>query len=174
MATTITLPLEFRNPSVSSNPGSAYFTVAQLTAWDAGYFVFDKTGNVDVTWYGIGYVPANMAVTPAAKIKIYWAANSTAGTNIRTQISSAIVKDDNATNIWNPASLTAETGVTTAMPTTAWRQKAVTSGNLTNQPAANDSIIVKITRVGSDTTNDTLIASTPLLMLGAFLVIDIT
>lgn len=173
MATTVNLPLEFRNPQVSTNAGSAYFTVAQLTSWDAGYFVFDKTGNLDVVWYGIGWVPSNMAATPNAKIKVYWTANSTVGSNIRTQISSAVVKDAHSTNMWNPTSLTAETAATSTLSTTAWRQLAVTSGNLTNQPAASDSVIVKIMRVGSDTTNDTLAATTPLFMFGAFLQIDI-
>lgn len=172
MATTVALPLEFRNPQVSVNAGSAYFTVAQLTAWDAGYYVFDKTGSLDVVWYGIAFVPSNMAITPAAKIKVYWTANSTAGSNIRTQIATAIVKDASSTNTWNPASLTAETAVDSTLSTTAWRQLAVTSGNLTNQPAANDSIIVKITRLGSHV-NDTLAATTPALMFGAFLVVDI-
>src|SRR3972149_7447981 len=86
MPTTVRLPLEIRNPQISVNPGAAHFNVAALTAWDAGYFVFDKTGNVDVVWFGLAFVPANMAVTPAAKINCHWAAHSTAGSNIRTQI----------------------------------------------------------------------------------------
>lgn len=172
MPTSVSLPIEFRNPQVALNAGSAFVTVAALTAWDATYFAFDKTGSLDVSWYGIAYAPSNMAATPNAKIKVYWTANSTAGSVIRTQLASAIVKDASSTNTWNPASLTAETAVDSTLSTTAFRQLAVTSGNLTNQPAANDSLIVKVMRVGSHV-NDTLAATTPALMFAAFLVIDI-
>jgi len=177
MPTTVRLPLEIRNPQISVNPGAAHFNVAALTAWDAGYFVFDKTGNVDVVWFGLAFVPANMAVTPAAKIICYWAANSTAGSNIRTQIAAGLVKSADTTNHWNRAALTAETAITTTLSTTAWTQATVTypaSGSLTNQPAANDVYIVKITRLGSDTVNDTLTAATPLFLFGPFLQVDIT
>jgi hypothetical protein len=166
------------NPQISANAGSVFWNVtAPSAAWDAPYWAFDKTGNLDVVLFGMVETQPGMSVTPNVAIILEWTANSTAGTKIAVIVSTKLVTAASTTVHFAPSSLTAETQINTTLSTTAWVRNEVTypaSGNLANTPAANDILIVAIKRMGSDTTNDTLSATTPALLFGGYLRCDTT
>jgi hypothetical protein len=167
MAVTVRLPIDLRNPRVSSLAGNAFFTVTGLTAVDLGFWNFVK--DVDGKVYGVVVVPKNLNATPAAKIVLSIAANATTGVT-RLQVSTKAVADAESLN---PSALTAETAQDITVPGTARLRKDVTfpaSGNLTETLAADDLLLVEIFHVGSHA-NDTLAQPTEL--YAAFLQCDL-
>lgn len=176
MATTHRYPIRFMNPQTSANVGSIYWNVtAPSAAWDAPYWAFDKTGNLDIVLFGLVEAPHDIAGTPNAGIILEWSANSTAGTKISVIVLTKLVTAASTTVHFAPSSLSAETQINTTLSTTAWVRNEVTypaAGNIASTPAANDMLIVAVKRMGSDTTNDTLAATTPAYLFGGYLRCD--
>ncbi len=168
MATTVRLPVTLLTPQESVNQGNAYFTVAALTAYDAGHWelINGATGNL----FGLVHVPNNLNATPNAALLVTCAANATSG-NVRLQVKEASVA---AGASLNPASLTAETLQTITVPATAYQRFDVrfpaTSGNLAITPAANNVLLVQISRDGGNA-GDTL--TVPLWVVEATLQVDL-
>lgn len=134
-----------------------------LTAWDAGHWEFVKDVVGDV--FGIVAVPHSINATPNAKIVLELAANATSGVTTMG-VASKNVADGGSLN---PASLTAETDVDVTVPATAYLRKEV-SFTLTNAPAADDILIVRVRHNGT-ATNDTLAVNT--LLISAYLQVDL-
>jgi hypothetical protein len=160
---TVKIPIDLRNPRVSSLAGNSFFTVKGLTAWDAGCWEFVK--DVDGKVYGIVTIPKTIAVTPNAKIVLLIAANATTGVT-RLSVASKDIADAESIN---PASLTAETAQDITVPTTARLRKDVTF-TMTDTPVADDIKIVEIFHEGAHA-NDTLAVNTEL--LAAYLEINV-
>lgn len=164
---TVRLPITILTPQVSANQGNAYFTVAALTAWDAGHWelVNGASGNL----YGIVHVPNNLNATPNAALYLTLAANVVSGA-ARLQVFEASVP---AGGSLNPGALSAEAAQTVAVPGAARQRLDVrfpTAGNLAVTPAANDVLIVRIFRDGSNAA-DTL--ATPVELYEATLQVDL-
>lgn len=151
---TIRIPIDLRNPRVSSLAGNSFFTVTGLTAWDAGHWEFVK--DVDGKIYGVVSIPNNLNATPNAKIILTIAANATSGV---TRLSVATNPPADGESL-DPASLTGETAQDITVPATARLRKDVTF-TLTNAPAPNDLLIVEIYHEGAHV-NDTLAVNTEL------------
>lgn len=168
MATTVRVPIDLRAPRVSSLAGNAHWTVAALTAWDAGLWQFLK--DVDGKAYGVVGVPKNLAVTPNGKIGVALAANATSGVT-RWSVKTKAIADAES---FNPASLTAETAQDVTVPATAYLRKDVTfpsAGSLGETLAADDLLVVEFFHEGAHA-NDTLAVNS--LLLAAWLQCDIT
>lgn len=164
---TVRLPIDLRNPRVSSLAGNAFFTVTGLTAGDFGYWQLGQ--DVDGKIYGVVPVPKNVAGTPNGKIILVISANATSGVS-RLQVSTKAVADAESLN---PASLTAETAQDITVPGTARLRKDVTfpsSGSLGETLAADDLLLVEVFHDG-DHANDTLAVATEL--WAAYLQIDV-
>lgn len=164
---TIRVPIDLRNPRVTSLAGNAFWTVEGLTAYDAGRweFIKDEDGKV----YGLVPVPKTLAGTPNGKIILVIAANATSGAT-RLQVSTKAIADAESLN---PASLTAETAQNITVPGTAWLRKDVTfptSGSLGETLAADDVLLVEVFHDGNDA-GDTLTVAT--LLYAAFLQVDV-
>jgi hypothetical protein len=167
MAVTVRIPIDLRNPRVSSLAGNTWWAVIGHTAWDAGHWRFN--GDVDGKVYGLVPVPKNLDTTPNAKIVLVIAANATTGVT-RLSIRTKAIADAES---FNPASLTAETAQDITVPATARLRKDVifpSTGNLTETVAADDLLIVELFHEGAHA-NDTLAVSTEL--YEAFLQVDV-
>ena len=165
---TIRLPLDLRNPRVTSLAGNSFFTVSGLTAVDLGHWRFlnDVEGRV----YGVVLIPPNLAGTPNANIGLALFANATSGVTRFTVATKSVANNASL----NPASLTAETAQDITVPATARLRKDVTfpsSGSLGETLAASSVLLVEITHNG-DHANDTLAVSTD--MVSAWLQVDVT
>jgi FlaG/FlaF family flagellin (archaellin) len=104
--------------------------------------------------YGFVRVPKELAVSPNAAIVLELAANATSGVTVM-QVLSKNVADGGSLN---PGSLTAETQQNVTVPGTAYLRKQVVFA-LTNQPAGDDLLIVRVKHVGTDG-SDTLAVNT--------------
>lgn len=163
---TVRVPINLTNPRVTSLAGNAWFGVAGLTNWDAG--VWNLKRDVEGRVYGIVYVPANVAGTPAAGIILDVAANATSGVT-RLNVATFKAADGASLN----GAFTAETAQDITVPATAYNRKTVTfpaTGNIATAVAANDLLVVQITHDGAHA-NDTLAAET--LLFGALLRVDV-
>lgn len=69
MAVTIDIPIDLRNPGMTTNPGNSFWTVSAKTGHDFGHWEYVLATDGDV--FGMVAVPQNMAATPNAKI-IVW------------------------------------------------------------------------------------------------------
>lgn len=156
MATTVRIPINFRNPRFTSLAGKAWWAPVGLTALDLGRWEFLKDDDGKI--YGTVLVPRNVAATPNAKIVVSIMANATTGVT-RLQVSTKAVADAESLN---PASLTAETAQDITVPATARLRKDVTfpsSGSLTEAVAADDILLVELYHNGLHA-NDTLAVNT--------------
>lgn len=165
-AVTVRVPIDLRNPRVTTLAGNSFFTVEGLTAWDAGRWEFVK--DVEGRIYGVVAVPKDVKATANAKIILAIGANATSGVT-RLQVSTKAIADAES---MNPSSLTAETAQDITVPGTARLRKDVTfpsSGSLGETVAADDLLLVEITHLGAHA-NDTLNAATE--FYSAFLQID--
>jgi hypothetical protein len=160
---TIQVPLDLRNPRVSSLAGNSFWTVAALTAWDAGHWEFVKS--VDGKIYAIIRVPKNMAATPNAKFKLVFAANATTG-NFVVNVSWTNVAEGASIN---PASLTSIGSQTITVPGTAYYLKTV-SFTLGSNPSAEDELVIEIYHNGASGSESLAVN---LLLIDAFLEIDV-
>jgi hypothetical protein len=161
---TIRVPIDLRNPRVSTLAGNSFFTVVGLTDWDGGHWEFLK--DVEGKIYGVVPVPKNLHGTPNAKIVLTLAANATSGVT-RMQVGTFPPADAESLN---PGALTDETAQDITVPGTARLRKDV-SFTLTNAPVADDLLIVEIFHDG-DHANDTLAVNTELWL--AQLEVDVT
>lgn len=167
MPTTVRIPIDLRNPRVSSLAGNSFWTVTGLTAWDAGHWEFLK--DVDGKIYGIAPIPKNLAGTPNGKIVLVIGANATTGVT-RLSVATKAVAD---TESLNPSSLTGETAQDVTVPGTARLRKDVmfpSSGSLAEILAVDDLLIVEVFHEGLHA-NDTLAVNTEL--YAALLQIDV-
>lgn len=160
------IPIDLRNPRVSTLSGNSFFTTKALTNIDLGMweFVKDVQGKV----YGIVNVPGEVDATANAKIILIIAANATSGATRLNVSSKCVAEDAESINV----TLTADTAQDITVPGTAYLGKKVsfTAGDLSNL-AANDVIFVEILHEG-DHVNDTLAVNT--LLLDAYLEVDVT
>ena len=169
MADTTRIPIDFTNPGVSANAGNAWFAPEAMSTptpdFDAG--VWHMLEDVESRLYGFVTVPNTIGGTPAAKIILQFAANSTAGSAVsRIQVSTRAVADNEDLN----GSMTAETEVSVTMPTTAYRIEEY-SRDMTTDPAAKDLLMVEVFHDGDDAA-DTL--AVPTLLVRGFLEIDLS
>lgn len=166
MATSV-IPIDFRNPRITSLGGNCFWTVLGLTDHDLGLWEFVK--DVDGKLYGTVKVPAAIAGSPNAKIKIVVIANATSGVT-RLNVANKCVADD--AESLNPASLVDDTAQDITVPGTAYLGKKVTftAGDLSNIAAA-DIILVEVFHEGAHA-NDTLAVST--LLVEGWLEVDVT
>jgi hypothetical protein len=162
MATTITIPLDLKNPQVASNPGNSFFNVLGLTNWDAGVWDFVKSvqGNI----FGTVKIPHIIAGTPNAKIVLSLMWNATTGVAVM-QIGSKNLANGATYNV----SFTNETAQNVSVPGTAYFRTDVTF-TLTNPPSADDELVVEILHNGTSG-SDTAAVDT--LLVDAWLQIDI-
>lgn len=151
---TIRIPLDFRNPRVSSLAGNAFFTVKALTSWDAGIVEFVK--DVNGKYYGFVHVPSNLAATPNPAIILSIAANTTSGVT-RLNCGYAAVTN---TGSFNPGSLTSDTAQDVTVPGTLRQRKDVTFTGLPTLTVDNK-LIVELFHNGTNG-NDTLGENTEL------------
>lgn len=100
------------------------------------------THGVDGTWEGRITIPTDYA--SGGTIRLRLAANATTG-NVRLQASSAVVADAGSLD---PA-YTNETATNTTVPGTA-KERFTVSFTLSTTPVAGETLLVKITRVGSN------------------------
>lgn len=162
MAVTIRIPIDLRNPRVSSLQGNVFFTVLALTNYDAGHWEFVK--DVDGKAYGVVPVPGDLNATPAAAIVLTTAYNATTGVS-RWSVKSKDPADAETLD----ATFTSETAQDITVPGTAYLRKDVTF-TLTNPPAANDLLLVEIFHEGAHA-NDTVAVNS--LLMGAYLRCDL-
>lgn len=164
---TIRVPIDLRNPRVTSLAGNAFFTVEGLTAWDAGRW--EMVDALESRIYGVVAVPKNLAGTPAGKIILSCATTATAE-QYRLEVKVKAVADAESLN---PASLTdIETIDVTAAGTARLRKDTTfpASGSMSETLTADDLLIVEIIRHGEHA-NDDIVA--PLYLYAAFLQIDL-
>ena len=156
IATTCRIPIDFRNPRVSTLAGNCYWTVIALTNIDLG--VWDFVKDVQGKLYGTVTVPAGLAGTVSPAIVLSIMANAVAGVtsiNVATKAVAPTAESINAT-------LTSDTRQDITVPGTAYLDSAVTFtvGDLANV-VANDILIVEVLHDGTqaaDTLNsDTLL-----------------
>ena len=167
LAGSVRLPIDLRNPRVTTLAGNSFFTVTGLTAGDFGYWQFVK--DVEGRLYGVVAIPKNVAGTPSAKVVLVTSANATTGVT-RLQVSTKAIADGESLN---PASLTAETAQDITVPSTARLRKDVTfpsTGSLTEMVAADELLLVEIAHLGAHV-NDSLSVNTEL--WAAFLQVDV-
>jgi hypothetical protein len=160
---TIWKEISLRTPDMSTLQGNSTFAAIALT-WGALH-VWSFVKDVDGKFYGLVTVPANLAVTPNAKIQFVLAANATSGV---TRFGVATARVANAASL-NPGSLTAETSQDITVPATAYVRKDVifTLAGVTVQ--ASDMLLVQITHEGTHA-NDTLAVNS--LIFEPYLVCD--
>jgi len=160
---TIRVPVDLRNPRVSSLAGNSFFSVLALTNWDAGHWQFVK--DVDGKIYGAVAVPKNLAGTPNASLRLVTAYNATTGVS-RWSVKSKDPADGETLD----ASFTSETAQDITVPGTAYFRKDV-SFTLTNAPAADDLLLVEVFHEGAHA-NDTVAVNS--LLFAAYLQCDVT
>lgn len=164
---TIRVPIELRNPRVTSLAGNAFYTVEGLTAWDAGRW--EMIDAVESRIYGVVPIPKNVAGTPAGKIILSCA--TTATEQYRLEVKATAVADAESLN---PASLTAIETIDVTAAGTARLRKDTTfpaSGSMSEVLTADDLLIVEIIRHGEHA-NDDIVA--PLYLYAAFLQCDVS
>ena len=164
MTTTIYIPIDIRNPQVTSNPGNSFFNLINLSnVGDVGIWDFVKSvqGNV----FGFARLPSALAIAPNAKIKLTFMVNATTGITV-IQVAT---KNINVSTSFNTA-LTTETKQNITVPATAFQRFDVTF-NLTNQLGADDELVVEIMHNGTDGA-ETL--AVDLLLVDAVLAVDIS
>ena len=164
---TIQIPVDLRNPRITSLGGNSFWSVVALTAWDAGHWEFVK--DVEGKVYGLVRIPKSMATTPNAKIILVIAANATTGVTT-LQVSTKAVESLTTPENFNFASFNAITAQDITVPATAYLAKEV-SFTVGETLAAEDELILELFHDG-DAVNDTLAVNT--LLLDCFLEIDVT
>jgi hypothetical protein len=143
-------PLQCTNPKVSSGAGNAFFDVENLPAAGAdlllGKFNDAADGRVTCT----GFVPNELAGTPAAKIifdvqpHVACGSSQNFRVNIRYRFWGATTSD----TAWTVETEQSIAGSTTAHSLT--RATFPSSGSLANAPAAGDNVGIEIQRDGAD------------------------
>lgn len=118
---------------------------------------FTDTGT-DISLHGVFYVPEGY--TSGDTIEIDWTANATTG-NVKWQIEVATAGGDDTESV-DKATADATQTVIDAAPGAVNRRMTATV-NMGAVFAADDLVQIIVTRVGSDTANDTLAASATLL-----------
>lgn len=139
----VRIPIYFRNPQSSSNPGNSFPTVTALSNgldWQHWEFVNGVTGTI----FGTVVIPHNMDATPAATIICRYAATTGATANVRLQEGDFIT---GATDSYNG------TFTTTAAQTVAigaqWTNFSVTyTPNATL--AADKELWIELIRIGGN------------------------
>jgi hypothetical protein len=165
MPTTVRVPIDLRNPIVSSLAGNSFWTIKQFTNFDIGVWEFVKDVEGKIT--GVVPVPSNLAGTPAPAIILVIGAEATSGVTSLNVSNKAIASDAEALDV----ALTADTQQDITVPATSKMTKEVTFtvGDLANI-AGDDLLVVEIFHDG-DHANDTLAVNT--LLYEAFLRVDI-
>lgn len=150
MTVTRDFPLQCSNPRVKSLAGNAYFDVEGLGTADVDLTLARFTNNVDGRITCTGFVPNELAATPAAKVIFDVAPHVACGAsqnfrfNIRYRFNGATGNLDTA--------LTAETEQSIAGATTAHvvtRATFPASGSLSSAPAAGNLAVVEIQNNGA-------------------------
>lgn len=152
MAVTIDIPIDLRNPGITTNPGNSFWTVSAFTAPDFGHweYLLDVDGDV----FGQVAVPQNMAATPNAKIILYVShPNATTGEVVSMEVLANPVADTEAI----PTSMTSVEIIDFTMSNTADVIEAITfpsTGSMAD-PVAGDQMFVQVKHDGNKT-EDTL------------------
>jgi hypothetical protein len=167
---TILVPIDLRNPRVSSLAGNAYWRVAPFTAYDSGHWEF--LNGVDGKIYGAVTVPQDVTLTPNAKIVLIVCANNISG-NVVLQVSTKPIAP---LDVLDPPALTAESAQTIAMPNVARARQDVVfppSGSLADTCAEAcplQLLIVEIYRNGMNAADNLPV---PLELHAAYLQVDV-
>ena len=167
MAVTIDIPIDLRNPGITTNPGNSFWTVSAYTTPDFGHWEYLL--NVDGDVFGQVSVPLNMAATPNAKI-IVWVShpNATSGEVTSMEVLADPIADGEAI----PTSMTSIEIIDFTMSNTADLLETITfpaTGSMTN-PVAGDQLFVQVKHDGNKT-EDTLTENTR--VHAAYLRIDV-
>ena len=165
MAATKLIPIDLRNPRLTTLAGNAWFNPKALTNVDLGLWEFLK--DVDGKIYGVVTAPESLAASPAAQIVLVIGANATSGVTRMSVATKCIANDAESYN----ATLTAHTSQDVTVPGTARLTKKLsfTGGDLGNI-AANDIVLVEVFHEGNHA-NDTLAVNTEL--VEAYLQVDV-
>lgn len=168
MAVPIDIPIDLRNPGITTNPGNSFWTVSAFTAPDFGHWEYIKDVDGDV--FGLVAVPQNMAATPNAKI-ILWLSHTGAVSTEVTRMQ--VLADPVASTESIPTSMTGvEVRDLTFAATTADKTDEFifpATGSMT-APTAGDQLFVQVLHNGIHE-NDTLSQNTRL--IAAYLRIDV-
>ena len=154
-ATTIRVPIDFRNPRFTSMAGAAWWTPVGRTAHDLGRW--EMLQSADAKIYGLVAIPKDVNATPAAAIVVALGTNTNAGV-ARVSLATAAIADGES---MNPGALTAEASQDITVPGTALLRRDVrfpTAGALGLTVTADDLLIVEFFHEGAHA-NDTLTAA---------------
>ncbi|TAL13936.1 hypothetical protein EPN95_04585 [Patescibacteria group bacterium] len=151
---TIRIPIDLKNPRVTSLAGNSFFTVIGLTAWDAGHWEFVK--DVDGKIYGAAIVDLQGGAFSSAQVRLIQAWNATTGVS---RMSMGYDSPADGASL-NPASLTAIAAQDITVPATARLRKDVVFTGLTGL-AQDDLVIFEFFHEGAHL-NDTVAVNTEL------------
>jgi len=140
----LSIPLNV--PDASGNGYAGQIATANIRQTLAAFLK-----DVDGSWYGKVYVPADYSSTPKIILRIL--ANATSGVT-RLNVHTHAKTDSESVD----ASLTSETAQDITVPATAYMLKDVTF-TLASSPAAGDSLTVRVQHEGNHA-NDTLAVDT--------------
>jgi len=143
-------PLACTNPRVKSLAGNAFFDVEGYTTGDYDVTIAKFTNNVDGAIQCSGFVPQELAATPAAKILFVAQPHVACGSsqNFRFNVRYLFVSNTGSQD----AAMTAETEQSIPGSTTAHTGTLATfpsSGSLSSAPTAGYGVQVEIKRVGT-------------------------
>lgn len=171
MAVTIQIPIDLRNPGITTDPGNSWWTVSAFTAPDFGHWEYIK--DLDGSVFGMVAVPQNMAATPNAKVILYVShPAATTGEVTKMQVFANPVADTEAI----PTSMTSVDVVDFTVTNTADVIEKITfpaTGSMT-APVAGDQMFVEVFHNGDSAGGgaaDTLTENTRL--HAAYLQIDV-
>jgi len=165
----IAIPIDLKLPSISTNPGAVFWWPEVLvTNNEMAFWKFEdgSTGHL----FGTVQMPANVAGIPLPAIRLWYTTIATAG-NVRLQVATKAVAVGESVNF---ASYTVETARDITVPALTYRlaeARFPASGSLSETPASNEIVFVRIERAGGHA-NDTLAASFDL--IEAFYDVDVT
>jgi hypothetical protein len=169
MASTIRLPVPIRHPTLGGGPGEGYWhRPYTLIAHEAG--IYAARWNSNPMYSGQLVLPADVAATPNAKIKLYCSSAGTTG-DVGWNFNSKGIALGEALN-FTGASWTSEALLYTTVPATAHQIFQISipaSGNLGSILEAND--LFRCTFARSSAAEDTL--ESPIIIHEVILLIDV-
>ena len=161
--TTVRIPIDLRNPRLTSLAGNSFFTVFGFTNHDFGHWEFVK--DVDGKIYGIVGIPPNVSGTPNAKCILVIAANATVGV-WRNIVNYKTVAPGETVQL----TYTAGASQDITVPGTAYLTKEITHTLPTGSFIGGNLIFIEIFHEGAHA-NDTLAPNA--FLVEAYLEIDV-
>ena len=160
---TVRIPIDLRNPRMTTLAGNSFFTVFGFTNHDFGHWEFVK--DVDGKIYGVVSIPPNVSGTPNAKCIIVLAANAITGV-WRNIVNYKTVAPNETVQL----TYTAGASQDITVPGTAYLTKEITHTLSTGTFTGRNLIFIEIFHEGAHV-NDTLAVNG--FVVDAFLEIDV-